>query len=299
VRTKQRRGQKLLIEVLIVISLCTGVYFLYGQGRPAPVPLKRKIFEGVTYHREVRYYPHPRVAHVLVINTKTRGIQFLVTPPVEDWREVEYPLTARTTSQFLLHYKVQIAINGDGFYPWWSNSLLDYYPHDGDPVNTNGRTASGGKVYSSGSERKEGKVPTLYISRRNSLSFNIEPSKIFSAISGDRMLLLQGTPIEGLDDSELDPRTAIGLNRNGRWLILVVVDGRQPFYSAGATFSELADILLGYGAFVGMVLDGGGSSTMVVEGQDGNPVVLNSSIDQYVPGRERPVANHLGIYVHK
>ena len=97
-RTKQRRCKKLLIGALIVISLCTGVYFLYGQGRPAPVPLKRKILDGVTYPREVHYYPHPRVAHILVIDTKPRGIQLLVTPPVEDWKEAEYPLAARTTS---------------------------------------------------------------------------------------------------------------------------------------------------------------------------------------------------------
>ncbi len=45
-----------------------------------------------------------------------------------------------------------------------------------------------------------------------------------------------------------------------------------------------------------MNLDGGGSSTMVVAGRDGQSRVLNSPIDNYIPGRERPVANHLGIF---
>jgi exopolysaccharide biosynthesis protein len=111
------------------------------------------------------------------------------------------------------------------------------------------------------------------------------------------MLVVKGEPVEGLNDTELDPRTAIGINRNGRWLYIVVVDGRQPFYSEGATFGELADILIKFGANYAMALDGGGSSTMVIEGEDGEPVILNSPIDQYVPGRERPVANHLGLYV--
>jgi exopolysaccharide biosynthesis protein len=31
------------------------------------------------------------------------------------------------------------------------------------------------------------------------------------------------------------------------------------FYSAGATFDELADILIAHGAYFGMSLDGGGS----------------------------------------
>jgi hypothetical protein len=46
-----------------------------------------------------------------------------------------------------------------------------------------------------------------------------------------------------------------------------------------------------------MALDGGGSSTMVFEEDNGEPVILNSPIDNYIPGRERPVANHFGVYV--
>ena len=105
----------------------------------------------------------------------------------------------------------------------------------------------------------------------------------------------KGEPAPDLDDNDLDPRTAIGINRNGRYLYLVVVDGRQPFYSEGATFTDLANLLIGQGAFIGMSLDGGGSSTMVIEGANGEPVILNSPIDNYIPGRERPVGNHLGI----
>src|SRR4030095_13091648 len=101
----------------------------------------------------------------------------------------------------------------------------------------------------------------------------------------------------GLDDEELDPRTAIGLNRNGRYLYLLVVDGRQPFYSQGATFAELAELLKKQGAVIGMSLDGGGSSTLVIEGSDGQPEIMSSPIDNYIRGRERRVGNHLGVFV--
>ena len=43
-------------------------------------------------------------------------------------------------------------------------------------------------------------------------------------------------------------------------------------------------------------LDGGGSSTMVIE-KDGKPVVLNSPIEGGLAGRERLVANHFGIEI--
>jgi exopolysaccharide biosynthesis protein len=89
----------------------------------------------------------------------------------------------------------------------------------------------------------------------------------------------------------------MGINRNGRYLYILVVDGRQPFYSEGATFADLAKLLIDQGAYMGMSLDGGGSSTMVIEGENDKPEILNSPIDIYIPGRERPVGNHLGIYV--
>ena len=286
--------RRIFFWTLIIIGLCAGAYILYDRGRPAPIPLKQKLYEGVIYRRVIRFTPRPMIAHVIVIDTKVNGIRFLVTPADS---EGELPLNARTTSQFLDEFGVQLAINGDGFDPWWSRSPADYYPHVGDPVVPLGFSASGGKIYTQGIPKEIGVEPTLYISRRNSLSFNQRPDKVFQAISGDRMLIQQGRVVDGLDAAELDPRTAIGLNKNGRYVILVVVDGRQPFYSDGATFVQLAELMLDQGAYIGMSLDGGGSSTMVTEGENGQPVILNSPIDNYIPGRERPVANHFGVFI--
>lgn len=289
----KKRLPLFLWSILAIPVTLSGIYFIFTLGRPAPVPVEREIFEGVTYHRVVRYLPHSMIAHVLVIDTKNTKAKFLVTPPDEI---ADGALKARTTSQFLEEYGVQIAINGDGFFPWWSRSPMDYYPHVGEPVTPNGLTASQGDVYADGLQDIKPE-PTLYISRRNDLTFNRQPSNIFTAISGDRMLILSGEIVADLNDSVIHPRTAIGVNRSGRWLYLVVIDGRQPFYSTGATFQEVAELLKGFGAFFAMSLDGGGSSTMVMEGEFGNPVVLNSPIDSYIPGRERPVANHFGIFI--
>lgn len=276
-----------------LMSLCVGGYLLYDRGRPAPIPIKQELYEGVIYRRIVRYLPRPMIAHVLTIDTKQKGIEFLITPPDS---ESETPLKARTTSQFLEEFDVQIAINGGGFSPWWSRSPADYYPHVGDPIAPFGLTASDGNVYWTDANT-EGIPPALFISRRNALSFNNKPSRVHSAISGDRMLVLKGEIAPDLDGREVEPRTAVGTNRNGRYFYLVVVDGRQPFYSEGATLTELAQLLIDQGAFVAMNLDGGGSSTLVVEGDDGKPKILNSPIDHYIPGTERPVGTHLGIYI--
>jgi hypothetical protein len=284
---------RIIIGVLVVLGLCVGGYLLYDRGRPAPVPMKRTLYEGVTYRRVVRFLPRPMIAHVLTIDRKEKGIEFLVTPPDS---KGEMPLKARTTSQFLDEFDLQIAVNGSGFAPWWSRGPADYYPHVGDPIAPLGFTASDGNVYWTESGT-EGTPPALYISRRNALSFNNKPNRVHSAISGNRMIVLKAEIAPDLEDPNREPRTAVGINRNGRYVYLVVVDGRQPFYSEGATFTELAQLLIDQGAFVAMSLDGGGSSTMVIEGDDGRPVVLNSPIHHYIPGTERPVGTHLGIYV--
>ena len=290
------RTSKVSLGVILLLVLCIGGYLFYDRGRPAPMPIKQKLYEGVIYRRVVHVFPRPMIAHVITIDTKVKGIRFLVTPPDSNG---DTPLNARTTSQFLEEFGVQIAINGDGFDPWWSNSLADYYPHVGDSIAPLGLSASNGKVYWNGNDNEAGVEPTLYINRKNALSFNDRPGNVYSAISGDRMLVLQGKATADLDDLELDPRTAIGINRNGRYIYLVVVDGRQPLYSEGTTFADLAELMIELGAHMAMSMDGGGSSTLVIEGDDGLPQILNSPIDNYIPGRERPVGNHLGIYIGK
>ncbi|HKY54623.1 MAG TPA: phosphodiester glycosidase family protein [Anaerolineales bacterium] len=290
----KKKSIKFIAGSAILLVLCLAGYLFYNSNRPTPVPTEQQLHEGVTYQRIVRLIPHPLIAHVLEIDTKTKGIEFLITPPDSNSTN---PLKARTTSQFLKDFDVQIAINGDGFSPWWSRGPADYYPHSGDPVTPLGFAASNGEVYSLGVQMSVGVRPTLYISRRNVLSFNNPPGNIYHAISGDRMIVLKGQPAPNISGHRPEPRTAIGTNRNGRYLYIVVVDGRQPFYSSGATLSELADIFIDLGAYIAMNLDGGGSSTMVIEGENGQPLILNSPIDHLIPGKERPVANHIGIYI--
>jgi len=89
------------------------------------------------------------------------------------------------------------------------------------------------------------------------------------------------------------PVAAVGIGRDGRTVLLVEVDGRQPHLSIGLTPAQLAVYLRRLGAFQAMELDSGGSATMVVRlpGQL-VPSVVNSPSD----GRERPVANALLVY---
>lgn len=62
------------------------------------------------------------------------------------------------------------------------------------------------------------------------------------------------------------PRTAVAKLNDGKFLMMTV-DGRQPGVSVGMSLRELAEYLLSIGAVDAMNLDGGGSTTMVLDGK--------------------------------
>ncbi len=62
------------------------------------------------------------------------------------------------------------------------------------------------------------------------------------------------------------PRTAVAKLKDGKFL-MITVDGRQPNFSVGMNLQELAEFLLEMGAVDAMNLDGGGSTTMFLDGK--------------------------------
>lgn len=62
------------------------------------------------------------------------------------------------------------------------------------------------------------------------------------------------------------PRTAIGQKKDGTVLFLVI-DGRQPGYSLGATLRDVQDVLYEKGCYIAANLDGGSSSTLFYNGK--------------------------------
>jgi exopolysaccharide biosynthesis protein len=86
------------------------------------------------------------------------------------------------------------------------------------------------------------------------------------------------------------PRTAVGLSKDGKTLYLVVADGRRSGVP-GMTLAELASFFTEkLGACSAINLDGGGSTTMTINGK-----IVNRPSD----GVERPVGNHLAVILRK
>ncbi len=118
-------------------------------------------------------------------------------------------------------------------------------------------------------------------------------SQIVSGMSAGGEILRNGVEVSSgysVSPNTLQPRTAVGVSQDKTKLILMVVDGRGS--SKGATHSQMAELLLEYGAYDAIHFDGGGSSTMVVR-QEGDTEV--SVVNNVSEGTQRSVPNALGI----
>jgi exopolysaccharide biosynthesis protein len=82
------------------------------------------------------------------------------------------------------------------------------------------------------------------------------------------------------------PRTALGFSADSSTLYLITVDGRSES-SSGMSLAELASLMQSLGVAQGLNLDGGGSTTLVLNGR-----VVNHPSDS---SGERTVGNILYI----
>lgn len=289
-RLRGRRGWVDLLPLPTLVLVAIAAYFVWYVHRPQPVPVRQELASGIIYARESRTEPRPIVIHHVEIDLATPGLEFLVTPVHPTG---SFDLPARTTSRFASEFDVQVAINASFFYPFRADGPFEFYPHAGDPVNAIGSCVSAGRWYST----PEPAYTLLAITRDNHVAIGDSSLYVWNAISGHPLLLKDGE-IATLEDVPADPRTAVAVDRTCRRMYWLVVDGRQPGYSEGVTFHELAELCGEVGGWNALALDGGGSSTLVVRESGHQPRVLNCPIHgKHPPGVERPVANHLGVRV--
>lgn len=87
---------------------------------------------------------------------------------------------------------------------------------------------------------------------------------------------------EGSSGWGLQPRTVIA-QRNDGAVLFMVVDGRKPGYSIGATMGDCASVLLEYGAITAAACDGGSSSVLAYNGEIINDPSTPMETGRYLP----------------
>lgn len=203
---------------------------------------------------------------------------------------------AQNTSGFLEESGVQVAING-GFY---SDSFGPTDQPVGTPVTLRGLAMTEGiqvsaaddSTYDSALVFTESNVPSLVLNASTAL----DTTGIYTAISGNLPLLTNGVIAQNPIPNDRDPRTALGISQDKRYLFLMTLDGRQTGWSEGADWYTTADWLKRFGAHEGINVDGGGSTTMVMADCQGKAVRLNRPSFVAAYGRERNVGHHFGVY---
>ena len=97
------------------------------------------------------------------------------------------------------------------------------------------------------------------------------------------IIVLNGqTATDGSYGMGIQPRTAIGQTADKATLMLII-DGRQIGHSLGTTISECANIMLRYGCFNAMNMDGGSSSSMTYDGRMITKTSSPTATGRYLP----------------
>ena len=254
--------------------------------RPPRTETQQRLSPGIDYQRKIYSQPRPYITHIISIDLTIPSLKPFVTPIISSDREY----SALTTSNFVRQFDLKLAVNGSFFYPFEEDTPWAFYPHQGDRAIALGENIVKGKRY--GEAKQEWNVVCFKPNRAEISLTQRCADSTQSAVAGRELLVKNGKPVTNLGKKAY-ARTAVAVDRQGKKLWLIVVDGKQPFYSEGATLGELAQIAIALGGDRAINLDGGGSSTLAV--LEGDRIkVLNAPIHTKIPLRERPVANHLG-----
>ena len=191
-----------------------------------------------------------------------------------------------TTSEALKRTGALFGVNGGGFYETVRNGEVMTAPIGNTLIQgvlIDGFNPTHDDLFFSGWTRQGDLVGGLYDRKDQLLA-----TDAWYGVSFVPILIRNGQPLPIPEkwQREKHPRTVIGQYANGD-LIFIVIDGRRPGWSKGISLEGMQIKLLELGVVNAYNLDGGGSSTMVFNGE-----VLNRPSD----GMARPVATNILVY---
>lgn len=264
---------------------------------PKPVSSSStKPYPSVEMTAYVYEQPRPLRAWSVRIDLTHPNIEFVVTPPAPV--EPGWDTRSQTTLDFAKEEKVQMAINASPFDPLRQKG--------GEPMHIVGLHLSRGQRLAN--QRLNEDMGAMLIdgeSRVKLISYPLSSSELARArhgLGGFSMVLLNGISILSKERSELPakhPRTAVGLSEKGKYLWWLIVDGRQVGKSEGLTYKELGEWATSLGITDLLNLDGGGSTTLVLQEPKSEAYqVINTPVGKGPPGSLRFNGNNLGLRLY-
>lgn len=262
-----------------------------------------ELYPGICHAQLAMKEPRLLKIHAVRMDLTRPEIQFHSTPRDADWGKAmpdspEHIIRTRrqSTRDYLKQARLPkaaggyglnmvLAINAAPWRPWVKPFTHKYADHLGLAVS------DGELVCAANSQ------PSLSIFRDKrvalgTLSPDADVQELQIAVSGFAFVLREGV-VSG--DSTLHPRTGYGISKEGKYLILLTIDGRQKDWSLGAGSREVGEWLKHFGAWNGLNMDGGGSTSLAYLVPDEKPEMIR--LLNRPPGGERRVGSNLGIYL--
>ena len=264
-----------------LVGLGLGLGLGLGDGAAATRTSTRTPWPGVTLEEWDAPEASSKV-HVVIVDLTSSELTVRAT--AED-------LGGRTTVAAATAHGAQVAINGDYFAA--GTGVPDGLAIAGGALWSGSRDDARSAVLRFG--RVAGRTDVLFLPPDSVTEPADLPPFATDVIGGRPMIVRGGAVPASFDCGDPDvvacargPRSAIGLSDDNRRMWLVAVDGWQQA-SAGMTAAELGRFLRERGVRDAMLVDGGGSSTLVAT-TTGGPL-LNRPSD----GVARPLADHLTV----
>lgn len=221
-----------------------------------------KISEGI-FHCSFFDEASHSICNAVKINLQTPNISLISSKPVEQLDDGTYVFEAETTKHFAKKNKAIIAVNSTPFnYP--SGRLSDQR-------TLAGIYAVNDKIYAPKAGRYSALIFTADNNEKLSASI-IDSQNEFETDASSRFAfggfwtLIRNSQIISFDSKQKEPRSAAGLCDNGKTLFIISID-KTGITSKGATFNETSSILKRLGAQDGIMLDGGSSSSLIINGK--------------------------------
>ncbi|MFZ4683162.1 MAG: phosphodiester glycosidase family protein [Terrimicrobiaceae bacterium] len=245
--------------------------------------------EGFTITKESLREPRPLKVHVLKVDLEFPGIEVVVA--VADDPDGDGPAESFLMAPPALAKEagLDVVVNAA---PW---AMVPATPEGQSP-----QYIEGGHCDILGLTVEDGKElsPTassawsLWQDQQGNWHLGSLPDGEFpkQAVSGFGPLVSEGNLVTTPSDV-LHPRTAVGIDEQGKFLTIVVVDGRQPGVSEGMSEHELAELMKRLGCWNALNLDGGGSSVLLQDASRSNPKIINRPSG----GTMRPVPVIIGL----
>lgn len=250
---------------LIVLSFI----FILTQSVRASEPNWTSVYDGIDVATYEINEPLMKIVAAR-IDLTVPGVELKTTPPNKNFEIEKRETTRQTTASFLKENDLAVAVNANFYTPFNIQTIST----SGD-ANLLGLGVCDGFLES----EPHPNYPSFVVKKSGEIEIRAynkgdDVSDVQLAVSGNKIVLKDGNVLDARDQA-VNPRTAIGYSKDKRYVYFLTIDGRQKGFSLGATYEQVAKELQKLGAYDGLNLDGGGSTTFVLRDAQNEPTVIN------------------------